>query len=132
MHRTKAIFLKCFLTDKNNTSAHRKMYSDQTGRFPYKSYSGNQYLLVLYGYDSNGIVSEALKLCQSKELVTAFKKYYTKIKAHIKIHNLFILDNIDIGYYDHLFNNIMFLLQFLQKVLRTYVKIKVCYTLNIF
>ena len=38
-----------------------KVYTDQTGRFPVRSSAGNQYILVLYDYDSNAILAEAHK-----------------------------------------------------------------------
>ena len=38
-----------------------KIYTDQTGRFPVRSSTGNQYIMILYDYDSNAIMSEALK-----------------------------------------------------------------------
>ena len=33
-----------------------KAYSDQTGKFPFTSSRGNQYLLIVYDYDSNAIL----------------------------------------------------------------------------
>ena len=41
-----------------------KVYTDQTGRFSVRSSVGNQYILVLYDYDSNAILTEALKTRQ--------------------------------------------------------------------
>ena len=38
-----------------------KIYTDQTGRFPVTSSKGSKYLMVLYDYDSNAILSEPLK-----------------------------------------------------------------------
>ena len=40
--------------------AKHKGYMDLTGRFPHKSSSGNEYILVVYDYDSNAILAEAL------------------------------------------------------------------------
>lgn len=36
-------------------------YMDLTGRFPYQSSRGNNYLMVVYKYDANAILVEALK-----------------------------------------------------------------------
>jgi hypothetical protein len=38
-----------------------RIYTDQTGCFPVTSSQGNQYILVLYDYDSNAILVEPLK-----------------------------------------------------------------------
>jgi hypothetical protein len=37
-----------------------KSYSDQTGRFPVQSSRGNNYVFILYDYDSNAILSKPL------------------------------------------------------------------------
>jgi hypothetical protein len=38
-----------------------QIYSDLTGRFPTTSLSGNKYILILYDYDSNSVLSAPLK-----------------------------------------------------------------------
>ena len=38
-----------------------KTYTDQTGRFPYQSSRGNKYIFLLYNYDANAILCEAIK-----------------------------------------------------------------------
>jgi hypothetical protein len=38
-----------------------QIFSDQTGRFPVISSKGNQYIMVVYDYDSNHILAEPLK-----------------------------------------------------------------------
>ena len=70
-----------------------KAYSDLTGRFPHKSSRGNQYLLVVYDYDSNDIVFELLKTRQAKEITTAFNKCYSRLNKHDNSPTLFVLDN---------------------------------------
>ena len=47
----------------------RKSYSDQTGKFPVQSSRGYNYVMILYDYDSNVILSKPLKTCQASELV---------------------------------------------------------------
>lgn len=54
-----------------------KIYTDQTGQFPVTSSQGNKYVLVLYDYDSNAILTEALKNCTGKEIIWAYKKLFT-------------------------------------------------------
>jgi hypothetical protein len=34
-----------------------QIYTDLTGRFPTTSLSGNKYILILYDYDSNSVIS---------------------------------------------------------------------------
>jgi hypothetical protein len=38
-----------------------QVYTNQTGRFITPSSNGNNYLLILYDYDSNAILAEPLK-----------------------------------------------------------------------
>ena len=70
------VYIQCIHGANNDgiVQQYRKIYSDQTGQFPYKSSRGSQYLLVMYDYFSNAIVFEALKTRQSKEMAQAFKK----------------------------------------------------------
>jgi hypothetical protein len=39
-----------------------QIYSDLTGRFPTTSLSGNKYILILYDYDSNSVLSAPMKI----------------------------------------------------------------------
>jgi hypothetical protein len=43
-----------------------KIYTDQTGRFPVTSSRGNRYILVLYDYHTNAILTEPLKNCTGR------------------------------------------------------------------
>ena len=58
-----------------------KVYTAQTRRFPVRSSAGNHYNLVLYNYDSNAILTEALKTRQGPELLKA----YTKIIKYLQM-----------------------------------------------
>jgi hypothetical protein len=49
-----------------------QIYTDLTGRFPTTSLSGNKYILILYDYDSNIILSIPMKNRGDKEMVRAF------------------------------------------------------------
>jgi hypothetical protein len=49
-----------------------QIYSDLTGRFPTTSLSGNKYILILYDYDSNSVLSAPMKNRGDKEMVLAF------------------------------------------------------------
>jgi hypothetical protein len=49
-----------------------QIYSDLRGRFPTTSLSGNKYMLILYDYDNNSILSAPMKNRGDKEMVRAF------------------------------------------------------------
>jgi hypothetical protein len=49
-----------------------QIYSNLTGIFPTTSLSGNKYILILYDYDSNSVLSAPMKNRGDKELVRAF------------------------------------------------------------
>ena len=49
----------------------QKSHSDQTGKFPVQSLRGYNYMVILYDYDSNIILSKPLKTCQASELTSA-------------------------------------------------------------
>jgi hypothetical protein len=49
-----------------------QIYSDLTGRFPTTSLSGNKYILILYDYDNNIVLSAPIKNRGNKEMVRAF------------------------------------------------------------
>lgn len=71
----------------------RKSYSDQTGRFLVQSSRGYQYVMILYDYDSNVILSKPLKRCQASELTTAWTKLHEKLRSNCVAQELQILDN---------------------------------------
>ena len=66
---------------------------DLTGRFPHMSSRGNQYLVVMYDYDTNAIAFEPIKTRQSKEIFNAFKKCENKISHNNIAPKFFVLDN---------------------------------------
>ena len=51
-----------------------KIFTDQTGKFPVESSKGNNYLFVLYDFDSNAILAEPIKNRTGSSLVKAFNK----------------------------------------------------------
>ena len=50
-----------------------QVYSDQTGRFVAPSDKGNQYLFIIYDYDSNSIHAEPMKNRTTNSILTAYK-----------------------------------------------------------
>jgi hypothetical protein len=55
-------------------------YSDQTGRFPYTSYKGNKYLMVLVEIDSSCILVEPLADRTAEEMQRAYLRLYQRLK----------------------------------------------------
>ena len=71
--KTYNIFVTISHTSEDNFFPKEKSYSDQTGKFPYISSRGNQYIFTMHDYDSNVILLHPLKTKQGKEIVTAFE-----------------------------------------------------------
>jgi hypothetical protein len=70
-----------------------KIYSDQTGRFPVTSSRGNKYIMVVYDYDSNSILTEPLKSRNENELVRAYSKIHALVVSRGLKPELNILNN---------------------------------------
>ena len=68
-------------------------YSDLTGRFPYASSGGNQYLLIIYDWDSNAILAEPIKTRRDADIKAAFNKTVLKLESRGAKPSYFILDN---------------------------------------
>ena len=71
----------------------RKMYTDQTGKFPVTSYKGKQYVMALHETSSNAILVEGLTNRTSREMVATYKSLVDRLhdsKIESKMH---ILDN---------------------------------------
>ena len=71
----------------------RKYYSDQTGKLPHQSTRGNQYIMILYEYDSNLILSNPIKTRQAEELTASWKTLFLKLQKNGHAPELHILDN---------------------------------------
>ena len=74
-------------------STKNKGYMDLTGRFPYKSSRGNEYILVVYDYDSNAILAEAIKTRTASSITNGWEIIHNKLKKKGVSPNLYILDN---------------------------------------
>ena len=68
-------------------------YSDLTGRYPYKSSRGNQYLMVLYDHDTNAILVRPTKTRNAAELRNVTMELLTTLKDRGHPPKLHILDN---------------------------------------
>ena len=76
-----------------STDLPSKSYSDQTGKFPVESSRGNNYIFVLYHYDTNSIHATAIPNRQAATITKAWKHNFDVLKAHGETPDLHILDN---------------------------------------
>ena len=67
--------------------------TDQTGRFPVRSKSGNNYIMVLYDYDANAIIGEPIPDRTTTTLQKAFLVLFNKIKLKGYKPSVIRLDN---------------------------------------
>jgi hypothetical protein len=71
----------------------RLSYSDQTGKFPVQSSRGHNYVMVLYDYDSNSILSSPTKTRQASKLTNTWETLYSQLQLNGYAPELHILDN---------------------------------------
>ena len=69
----------CFVVTRNEQN--KTIYSDLTGRFPVESYSGMNYLLVVYVYHLNAPMIRAIKSRKDEDMVNAFRSIYQELKT---------------------------------------------------
>jgi hypothetical protein len=70
-----------------------QIHSDLTGRFPVQSSKGNNYILVVYDYDSNAILSEPMKRRTDAEMLRAYGVIYDVLVSRGMRPKLQRLDN---------------------------------------
>jgi hypothetical protein len=70
-----------------------QIYTDLTGRFPTTSLSGNKYILILYDYDSNIVLSAPMKNRGDKDTERAFDSLIQSLIIRGLKPNLQRLDN---------------------------------------
>ena len=68
-------------------------FCDPTGRFPYRSANGNQYVFVTYDYDSNYIQASTVRSRQAKELAKVWEKHHNFFLQAGAAPNHYIFDN---------------------------------------
>ena len=68
-------------------------YIDLTGRFPFQSSRGNNYIRVGYHYDSNAILTEPLKNRTASEITKTWKIINNKCAQAGMQPNTYVLDN---------------------------------------
>ena len=70
-----------------------KIFSDQTGRFPFTSSRGNKYVMIVYDFDSNAILAEPMKSRTKIELVRAYTHIHSYLTSRGLKPSLQRLDN---------------------------------------
>ena len=73
--KSNLIFSSCF-------QATCEIYGDPTGRFVTPLISGNEYILVVYNYDSNTIHVEVFQSRQTVHIIDGYKKILEDLSAH--------------------------------------------------
>ena len=70
-----------------------KLYTDETGRFPATSRTGNQYIMVEYHCDANEIIAVPFKSRKDKDRIVAYNSIMQRLKDRNMLVNPQILDN---------------------------------------
>ena len=68
-------------------------YQDLTGRFPVRSSSGNEYILVGYHYDANCILGMPIKSRAASNIVDAWKKLHKIFSRAGVAPDVYVMDN---------------------------------------
>ena len=72
-----------------------KAYGDITGRFPYLSSRGNQYILIIYDHDSNAICFEPLKDRKFPEIKRGWLKLNVILTKGGNEPKIYVMNNED-------------------------------------
>ena len=70
-----------------------KLYTDDCGRFPIRSRSGNQYIMVAYHCNSNAILFTAFKTRNDRHRIPAYNSIMERLQARGHKVDVQILDN---------------------------------------
>ena len=69
------------------------LYTDETGRFPIRSRTGNQYLMVAYHYDTNAILIDPFQTREDRHRIPAYTRIMTRLKTRGHVVDHQVLDN---------------------------------------
>ena len=64
------------------TEVTEKICSDLTRKLLFKYFRGNSYIMVIYNYDSNSILTEAIKDLEGKSIVNAYETLYNRLTTN--------------------------------------------------
>ena len=90
VNNTKTIHIYAALVSINDLPS--KSYLNRTDRFPVETSRGNNYIFVLYHYDTNSIHVTAIPNRQAATITKAFLNLLTTLKTHGEAPDLHILD----------------------------------------
>ena len=76
-----------------DTKPFARSYSDQTGRFPVQSLRGNNYVFILYDYDSNAILAKAIPNRRGSTIKMAWEQIHKALQQNGYCPKLHIIDN---------------------------------------
>ena len=79
-----------------------KLYTDDTGKCPVRSRSGNQYIMVAYHCDSNTILAVPFTSKKYQHRLQAYDEIMQRLIDHGMIVDLHILDNKASAAYKHI------------------------------
>ena len=68
-------------------------FFDLTGRFPQRSSSGTQYILIGYHWDANSIIGIPIKSRAASHMVESWKKLHQEYESAGVAPNIYVLDN---------------------------------------
>jgi hypothetical protein len=83
----------CYTTIFDAKETTGKIYTNQTGPFPYQSSTGNYLLFILYDYDTNAILAKPTANRKAATLLTATKKLHLLLKSKGFTPRTQIMDN---------------------------------------
>jgi hypothetical protein len=70
-----------------------KLFTDDTGRFPIRASSSNQYVMIAFHANGNLILQQAFKSKSNRHLIAAYNTIMTRLAARGLSVDLQILDN---------------------------------------
>jgi len=70
-----------------------RLYTDNTGCFPVKARSGNQYVMITYHANGNLILQQAFKTRNDRHRIAAYNSIMTRLAARGLAVDLQVLDN---------------------------------------
>ena len=76
-----------------------KLYTDDTGRFPFDARSGNRYIMIAYHCDANLILAEPFSSRKDAHQLSAYNKIMQRLTDNKLSVDLQILDNEDSAEY---------------------------------
>ena len=90
---SKPITLFILVSDEEVNTKQGKGFMDLTGRFPFHSGSGNEYIMIAYNYDANAILAEPVKNREAKSLADAWETLHKKFENCGVSPTNYVLDN---------------------------------------